>query len=468
MQIRSALDTPVRIKPVFLQLIHSAAYEGPCRVGKREDLTPEADRRKNEQAVEAFEAAIADNLGDEVEVLETGVVEWADDFVVHDSELDALEPDAREADLLLLGHSGLPQYPAVKIAERFETPVAMIGQVSSVDITAYLRARGLEGYAFLDWDDLNAFLSVLAARKALVNMRILVALEGNVIPTGVVSSIGDLEGLKRRYGVQHELTTWHELLEAMRGLPDDAAQQARELTERLIENAEESDMTAEQLLPSVRFYVAARRTLAKHEANAFTLPCFEICATRVMEQERVTFCLAHTLLKDQGIPSACEGDVNVLMSIAALTYLTRSSPHMGNTSVVDREDNVLRVGHDVPGLKMKGLDEPDAPYGIKNFTQAGWGGTLRYDISRDVGEPVTIARFNPLGTALMVETGEVVDCTGYMQVGCAMAYHLRVDDVERFWRLEQDFGHHFAMVFGDHAQRLRELGRIAGFDVVEA
>ncbi|MEA3402986.1 MAG: hypothetical protein U9R79_17225 [Armatimonadota bacterium] len=468
MAIQRALDQRVRIKPVFLQLIHRAAYEGPCRVGELENLTPEADRRRGRQAFEAFKTAVEENATDDAEVLEPALVQWADDFVVPDGEVEGLAPDIYDADLILVGHSGLPQYPAVRIAERFRKPLAMIGHVSTVDVTAYLRARDLEGYAFFDWEDLNRFLSLLRVRKALQHTRMLIALKGNVIPTGVVSSIGDLENLKRRYGVHHELITAEELLDAMRELPQEEAEQARELTAELIANAEQSDMDEDQLLPSVRFYVAARCTLARHEANALTLPCFEICATQAMAEERVTFCLAHSLLKDEGIPSACEGDVNVLMSIAALMYVSRKTPYMGNTSVADREDNIIRLGHDMPGLKMHGFDQPDLPYGIKNFTMGGWGGTLRYDISRDVGEPVTIARFNPAGTRLLVETGEVVDCTGYMDVGCSLAYHMRVDDAERFFRLEQDFGHHFALVLGDYLDQLEEVGRLAGFEVVEA
>ncbi len=468
MDIERAIDQRVRIKPVFPQLTHSAAYEGPCRVGKPEDLTPEADRIRNRQALEAFEAQLEEDLTDEVEVLETTVVEWTDDFVVPDAELAKLEPDVYTADVILVAYASLPQYPTVKIAERFGKPLAMIGQVGTVDVTAYLRARGMEGYAFLGWDDLNSFLSLLRVRKALEHTRMLIALKGEIVPTGVVSSIYDLEALKRRFGVQHTVITAEEILEVMRGLPDDAAEQARELTAELIGNAEQSDMSEEQLLPSVRFYLAARRTLAKHEANAFTLPCFEICATQVMEQEKVGFCLAHSLLKDEGIPSACEGDVNVLMSIAVMMYLSRKTPHMGNTSVADRAGSVIRVGHDVPGLKMKGFDEPDVPYGVKNFNVGGWGGTLRYDISRDIGETATIARFNPDGTALLVASGEVVGCRGYMDVGCSLAYELRVADAEGFFRLEQDFGHHFALVLGDYVAQVHELGRLAGFEVVEA
>ncbi len=468
MSITKPIDTKVRVKPVFIQLIHSAAYEGPCRVGDKEDLTPEVDRQKNKEQFQQFCQEVRREIAPIAEVLEPVVVEWSDDFVVRESELNKLELDASAADLLLMGLGGLPQYPAVAIAERYQKPLLLVGHVATVDVTAYLRTRGHEAYAFLDYEDLNSFLSLFQVRKALAQTRFLVALKGGVIPTGVVSSIGDLEGLKLRYGIDHRLITAEEILEVMRHLTPEQAEEAHALTAQLISEAEQSDMTAAQLLPSVRFYLAARQTLAKYECNAFTLPCFEICATQVMEQEQVTFCLAHSLLKDEGIPSACEGDVNVLTAMAVLMYLSRKAAHMGNTWVCDRENNIIRVHHDVPARKMKGLDAPNVPYGIKNFTVGGWGGTLRYDISRDVGQPVTIARFNPEGTALMATTGEVVGCEGYMKVGCSLAYDLRISDAARFFQLEQDFGHHFALVLGDYRQELRQLSALVGFEVIEA
>jgi len=459
------IDAKIKLKPVSAHLVHSAAYEGPCRDGRKQDLTPEADRRNNQKQFNEFVQQIKKNIGPDAELLEPTFLEWQDDFVVRSSAVQQLEPDVYQADFILLNNTG--QYPAVAIAERYRKPIGLIGQIVSVDITAYLRARGLEGYAFLDYEDLNHFLTLLRVRKALQQTRLLIALKGNLMSMGVVSSIYDLEQLKQRYGVEHSLITWEELLNTMGNLSPEQSQEAEQITDRLIAGAEQVHMSREDLLPSVRFYVATKQVLAKYESNAFTLPCFEVCATQVLERERVTFCLAHTLLKDQGIPSACEGDVNVLMAMSVLMYLSRKSAHMGNTYIVDPDNNIIAVHHDVPGLKMKGLGEPDLPYAIKNFTVAGWGATIRYDISRDIGEPVTIARFNPQGTALLVTSGEVTGCQAYVESGCSLSYHLKIRDAVAFFRHEQDFGHHFALVFGDYVADLKQLGELVGFEVVE-
>jgi len=82
-------------------------------------------------------------IGPHGEVLEPVMLQWADDFVVPGAQLDALAPEVYEADIVLIGASGLQQMPAVRIAERYAKPMVMMGQVAASDITAYLRARGM-------------------------------------------------------------------------------------------------------------------------------------------------------------------------------------------------------------------------------------------------------------------------------------------------------------------------------------
>ncbi|HDM89121.1 MAG TPA: hypothetical protein ENG65_03930 [Candidatus Bathyarchaeota archaeon] len=98
----------------------------------------------------------------------------------------------------------------------------------------------------------------------------------------------------------------------------------------------------------------------------------------------------------------------------------------------------------------------------------GWGATLRYDFSRDKGEVVTLARFNPTATKLFAAKGELVGCSGFDKVGCSLRAEIKVRDARDFFHKEMDFGHHLAMVYGDYVDDLRYLGDLVGFRVVEA
>jgi L-fucose isomerase-like protein len=460
-------DVKVNVKPVFVSLVHSDAYEGPCRVGKREELTPDADRRKEQAASGGFVRRLRDNIGNNANILDPVIFEMRDDFVVRETELRKLEPDIFAADLVLVA-GGLNQCPAVAIGERYRKPVGLLGWVTSVDVTAHLRSRGLEGYAFLDHDDLNSFLKLLQARKAFRNTRMMIVTQGNSFPSvGVVSSIVDLAGLHDRVGVNHTFVSAYQIIEDMDTLPAEAEQEVETLSDRLIKNARACHMKREDVLPSVRFFITARRFLERYECNAFAIPCFEICATKAMEQRRVMFCLAHTLLKDMGIPSACEADTNVLMAIALLMYLSGKSVFMGNSCEKDRGQNILSICHDVPGLQMKGFDQPPLPYELRNFTVGGWGATVRYDFNRDKGHPVTLARFNPAGDKALVAAGKIVGGENYDHIGCSLVVDVEVNDVVDLFEKEQDFGHHLAMVYGDYTDDIRRLGKLMGLGIEE-
>lgn len=463
------INVKVNVMPVFAQLIHSGSYEGPCRVGVKDDLSPESEHQRGRAQFQAFTDELRKVVPPWIQVLTPTYLEWHDDFVFPESELAKLEPDIYEADLVLMGPGGIDQYPAISIAHRYNKPIGRLGWIGSVDIAAYLRSRGMEGYAFLDWEHLSEMLKLLRVRKALRNTRILIAVEGNnLVPSGVVSSIWDLEALKGRYGVDYRMVPARDIVQAMQSPNQEASTCVESMTDKLIKNAQKTNMNREDVVPSVAFYEAVRSTLSKYECNAFVIPCFELCIKRIPETLRITFCLTHTLLKDQGIPSACEADTNVLMAMTLLTYLSRKSAFMGNSYLVDREKNILGVHHDVPGLKMHGIDEADVLYDLRAFTTGGWGVTVRYDFSRDLGAPVTLARFNPAGTKVLVVRGEIAGSAGVDSVGCALSAHIKVRDIVDLYYKELDFGHHLAMVYGDYVDEVKKLGEITGFEVIEA
>jgi len=130
--------------------------------------------------------------------------------------------------------------------------------------------------------------------------------------------------------------------------------------------------------------------------------------------------------------------------------------------------SIVAVRHDVPALKVKGLAGPDLPYEIRGFTFNGWGGTIRYDFTLDIGQQVTLARFDPMATKLLVAKGEIAGGGGFNQIGCSLSAHIKVEDAVELLHKEVDFGHHLAMAYGDYSHDLKELGKMMKFEVVEA
>lgn len=50
MNMEIPVDAKAGVKPVFAQLIHSGAYEGPCRVSNRKSLEPEMERKRGKES----------------------------------------------------------------------------------------------------------------------------------------------------------------------------------------------------------------------------------------------------------------------------------------------------------------------------------------------------------------------------------------------------------------------------------
>ena len=173
------------------------------------------------------------------------------------------------------------------------------------------------------------------------------------------------------------------------------------------------------------------------------------------------------MLKNEGYPAACEGDLSALLATILLMYHSKKSTYMGNPSMESKEGNILAIQHDAVSLKMKGLDKPDLPYEIRHFTQGGWGAVLRYDFAKDRGQEVTLARFNPTATKLLLARGEIVAGVGFDGGGCELGLHIKVPNVAELIHKQADFGHHMAMVYGDYAQQIKKLADLMKFEVVE-
>ena len=332
-------------------------------------------------------------------------------------------------------------------------------------------------------------MPLLRVKKAIKNTKVLVVLKKEIISKGVLSTITDLERLKIEQGVNFTYINAEELFNEVRAISREQKNRAETITDEIINHAEKNAMTKENIQKSVEFYIVIRDLLEKYECNAFTMPCFEVCATKVFNDEfQFTPCLAHSLLKEEGIPSACEADINVLMAMNVLINLTRKAPHMGNTHPVAQEEktdqsipsgleivpeiqdkeNIVSTWHAVPTRKMKGIDKDNIPYNIQSFTHSGWGATLRYDYNRDKGETITLLRFHPTGKKMFAINGEIVTGAGIDKVGCPTGFYWKVADVKDFFKKELEFGHHYAWVYGNYIEQLKDLGEVLGLEVVTA
>ncbi len=481
------MDTRIAVKPVYWALIHSDVWEGPCRpsTGKNPPKetdwkaqmaiavgrTPEQEKADAREGVKAFADELKANLNPDIRLLDAVLLEMSEDFRARPEELAKLEAENDKTDVYLLGR-GLTNYTGNVIAERFKKPVVTLAGTDFIgaDLVASLETRGLEGYAVFDVQELNYLLSLMGARKVFQQTNILIITDRGLPPVPVRSCM-DVNMLKEKFGIGSHFVSYHEFENKMDEIINSKewGRKAQERAEQLIENAAETHIDKQHVKRSFEFYYAVKDMMQTYGCNAFTVECFELCASRIAEKYRITPCLVHTLLKDEGTASACEEDLNALLAMRLLMSVSNKSSFMGNTYAM-AEDRIY-LWHSVPGIKMAGYDKPDLPYHLRNFVESGWGTKVMIDFNQFEEKTVTLTRLDQLGTKIYLAKGEIVDCTGFNKgnlIGCSLAAHIKVPDSKEFMRKQGQFGSHLSMVYGDYTQEIRDLAGMMNFEVVYA
>ena len=96
-----------------------------------------------------------------------------------------------------------------------------------------------------------------------------------------------------------------------------------------------------------------------------------------------------------------------------------------------------------------------------------WGATIRYDFNRDIGQVVTMCRFDPACTKLFVARGEIVAGAGYDTENCTEGVFFKVSDGKKFFKGSLQVGNHIPLVYGDVFDEVVSFAELTGIDVIE-
>ncbi len=359
MSILKASEIRLAIRPVLLGMEHKYFYEGPCRFGQGEALKPGYDKFANEELFTAFLAQLKKYSPEGVDILEPIRVGRTDDWentLDNWARLKAAMVDADAA--FFFTNIGLDDI-VVEFAERFTTPVIIDPESAFSPTTDYAaivaKDPEREVYAPLCWSEATKLLAALRAKKVIRNTRILLLNRFNSsVSFSSVDTFTNHELITRRLGVHFRYINAHELLDQMSlakeggnhttpgrvtpNLTDTELAEAEKMADELLAGAEVADIRKEYLVNSLIAYITVRKNLDLLECNGFTAPCPDVCSTRRLNEMKFTFCLTHSLMMEQGIPSSCEYDANSVLSQQALIAVSGKSPYMGNTTPVPFEE----------------------------------------------------------------------------------------------------------------------------------
>jgi len=471
--VRSAVYTPLSVKFVQSGVIHEEAFEGSCRWGKLDSLTMATETENMKKGLENLKKEVAGfNFSPGIQMLNpVGIYLWVEkgnpEIMLKDQELFKLNEDDPKTDVYVVT-GGIPSFTCVRIAETYKKPVIFMSSSGwGLDVPGGVRAIGYESFYVKDMTQLNDLLLVFKARKAFQYTRYLNVTNFDVVPKGAISSANDMKFIKEQYGLDYHTVNYQEFFTDMDGLlkDKDIRQKAEKLADDLIENAGAINMSKDDVVNSFYFYLTVLHFFHKYNCNSFGIECFELCSSMNPWNRRFTPCMTHSLLKNEGFPSACEKDLSALLAMAVMMYVSHKPAYMGNPDF-DLLQNIITLHHSDSPISMTGFDKPADYYEIKSFTEAGFGATLRYDYEARKGQIVTLARFHPLARKILVIPGEISGGAGMDGFGCSQRVSITVKDVRETLRNMQDFGHHLSLVYGNCVENIRDLGVLMGFEVL--
>ena len=450
-----AMNTKLIVRPIVGCLTHSHFWEGPCRAGYKEDMTVEAESAAADQAFEAAKKVL-EGATEEIHFLEAVDARYDEKFIVGKDVFAKIEEDMDQVDFFLCMNWRIPKL------ERYKKPIVILQNGNEgIDFAAYCRNIGVEAYVAMDIRDLNEIAHLLWVRKAVSETRALVLTAGGQPTFGIQSLIRDPEVLRQRYGFEVIKLPFREIFKYMDQITDE---EAKPIADRIINGSKETKVNTDWFINDVKYYLAAKKMMDIYDCNAFSTACHELCTSEIPQERKFTPCMCHSLMKDEGIPSGCEEDLNALLAMTILQYAAHRPAFMGNPN--HETDELLRIHHAVPALCMNGYGTKPLEYKLWAFTGQGFGGKLQVDFTENEQDHVTLARFNPAGDTVCVKVGQVLR-SEYDEVYCSPYYYIQMDDARRYMHHLAGFGHHQVLVFGDYMQELKDLAEVMNFKVLE-
>ena len=453
--MKRAMDEKLVIRPVVGCLTHTHFWEGPCRAGHAEDMTPEAENAAADRTF-AESVALLGGITAPVTLKPAVDVRYTERFVVPEETFAKISEELDEVDYILAMSWRIPKL------ERLKKPVIVLQNGNEgIDFAAYGRSIGLEVHVCMDLKDLNELLHLLWVRKVVSHTRALVLTAGALPTFGMQSLIRDPEVLRTRYGFEVVKLPFQDIFPFMDQVTDE---EAKPIAEKVLAEATDVKVRPDWFVNDIRYYLAAKKMMEFYGCNAFSTACHELCVSEIPQNRKFTPCTCHSLLKDEGIPSGCEEDLNALLAMTIMQAMAWRPAFMGNPNM--ETDELLRIHHAVPARCMNGYGTKPLQYKLWAFTGQGFGGKMQIDFTENDSDYVTLTRFNPAGDTISVKTGKVLR-TEFDDVYCSPYYYIQMDDARRFMHHLADFGHHQVLVFGDRRKQLRDLGELMGFSVRE-
>lgn len=214
------------------------------------------------------------------------------------------------------------------------------------------------------------------------------------------------------------------------------------------------------VIKAVKIYLALKELLRKYGAKALAVNCFTIML-KDLNAFPTTPCIAVSLLNDEGIPTACEADLNSLLLQVIFKYLA-GRPAWISDPVIDFKDNSIIYAHCTAPTKMRGFEKDAEPYAIDTHDESGKPAVIRTKMR--IGQVITVAQISSDFTKMYIHTNKVSDVP-IVDLACRTKIKI-ISRKAREWMLNYNPPLHRVIAYDDWADELAMISKLMGLEVV--
>ena len=240
-------------------------------------------------------------------------------------------------------------------------------------------------------------------------------------------------------------------LYAKTGRTPEVEQRAARYTREAVRIVEPNE---KDVFESAKCYSVLKAIFEREKADAVMMTCLP--GLRV-PHKHVPPCMGFMDMRDEGIPTGCESDLDATLTMMLLQYLFDRPGFQHNPSS-DTERKLYFGAHCTAPSKMQGAGGPREPYALRNHAEAGWGCVPQ--VLFPVGQKVTFGKYHSQSKPpnMVVYSGTVVGCPSNPPAGgCRTNMELKLDEGTDPVQVKS---HHLCMCYGEYAAQLRAFCRM--------
>ena len=226
---------------------------------------------------------------------------------------------------------------------------------------------------------ISAFIQAASCINRMNSAKLCVV--GGRVP-GMYTTMADMIQVKNLFGVEIvHVDSVRVYLEAINAKNEEI----EKLKHKILPQFGKVNLSDELIDRSVRLYFALKKILLTEGYNIAAVKCMD-----EMINHYASFCLANSLLNDEGYTISCEGDINGALTMKILREISGGIALFGDINHLDLEKKILRIVNcgSMPSLMATNRKDVDLANQYPYLSEAG-GATTVFSVK---DSPVTAAR----------------------------------------------------------------------------